>query len=127
MIPLFNYRVKAGFPSPATDYVESELDFNELLINNKTATYALKAEGDSMINAGIQSGDILIVDRSIKPESNHIIIASIDGDFTVKRLLLEKKSCYLIAENPEYPQIEITEETDFVIWGVVTYVIHKEL
>lgn len=127
MIPLFDTKIKAGFPSPATDFVESELDFNKLLIKNKAATYALKAEGDSMINAGINSGDILIVDRSIKPESNNIVIASINGDFTVKRLALEKSRCFLIAENPSYPQIEIGKEMDFIIWGVVTYVIHKTI
>lgn len=125
MIPLFDTKIKAGFPSPATDFVESELDFNKLLIHNKAATYALKADGDSMINAGINSGDILIVDRSIRAESNNIVIASINGDFTVKRVVFEKNRCFLLAENPSYPQIEITKDMDFIIWGVVTYVIHK--
>lgn len=127
MIPLFNTNINAGFPSPATDYIESDLDFNEFLIHNKTATYALRAKGDSMINAGIHSGDILIVDRSITAKSDNIVIASLYGDFTVKRFLVEKSQCYLVPENPNYQTTKIEKSMDFSIWGVVTYVIHKTL
>lgn len=125
MIPLFFNTVKAGFPSPATDYIESELDFNSLLVKNKAATFAARAQGDSMINAGIFPGDIIIIDRSIIPKSNDIIIASLDREFTVKRLIKKGRQIFLQPDNPMYHDIEVTEETDFQVWGVVTHTIHS--
>ncbi len=125
MIPLFIDPIKAGFPSPATDYIESDLDFNTFLIKNKSATYAARAQGDSMVGAGIYPGDILIIDRSIEPKSNDIIIASIDKEFTVKRFIKKSGEFFLYPENPDYPVIQITKSTDFQVWGVVTYTIHK--
>lgn len=125
MIPLFNSFIKAGFPSPATDYIESELDFNEYLVSNKSATYAVRAQGDSMINAGIFPGDILIVDRSITPKSNDIIIASLDKEFTVKRFIKNRDGVFLYPANQEFPIIKLSEQSDFMIWGVVTFNIHK--
>ena len=127
MIPLYLNTIKAGFPSPATDYIESDLDFNKYLITNRAATYAVRAQGDSMINAGIFPGDIMIIDRSITAKSNDIIIASLDKEFTVKRFIKNSNGFFLYPENPDYPVIEVTKSDDFVIWGVVTYTIHKFL
>ena len=123
MIPLFLNSIRAGFPSPAADYIESDLDFNNYLIKNRSATFAAKVDGDSMINAGISPGDILVIDRSITPKSNDIIIASFDKEFTVKRFIKKDKRFFLYPENNAYPVTEITKQSDFEIWGVVTYVI----
>ena len=123
--PFFLDSVSAGFPSPATDYMEAKLDLNEYLVRRPTATYIVKAKGPSMTEAGISSGDLLIVDRSITPRNNNIVIASIFGDLTVKKLKKKDHSLFLISANNEYPSIQIKEEMECFIWGVVTYVIHK--
>ena len=117
--------VSAGFPSPATDYMENKLDLNEYLIKHPAATFIVKASGTSMSQAGILSGDLLIVDRSISPSNDNIVIASIFGDLTVKKILKKKKSLFLISANDEYPSIEVKEEMECFIWGVVTYIIHE--
>lgn len=124
-IPLFSAKVSAGFPSPADDYIETYLDLNEHLIKHPAATFMVKAIGDSMIGAGISSGDILIVDRSIEPVHRKVVIAAIDGELTVKRLFLTDSQMILKAENPNYPDIEIKQDQDTTIWGVVTNVIHE--
>ncbi len=126
-IPLYSCSVKAGFPSPADDYVEAQLDLNEHLIKHPSATFFVRASGDSMINAGIHSGDILVVDRSIEACHGRIVIAAIDGELTVKRLHQQGSGIQLLAENPLYAPIHIREEADLVIWGVVTNVIHPVL
>ena len=123
--PFFLDSVSAGFPSPATDYMETKLDLNEHLIKRPTATYIVKAKGPSMNDAGISSGDLLIVDRSINPRNNSIVIASIFGDLTVKKIKKRDQSLFLISANSEYPSIQIKEEMECFVWGVVTYVIHK--
>ena len=123
--PLFSCRVSAGFPSPADDYIDQRLDLNELLIANPAATFFVRADGDSMTGAGINNGDILIVDRSLAATSGKIVIAIINGELTVKRLVQTTASCRLLAENPAYPDIEIDAESDFQVWGVVTSVIHQ--
>ena len=122
--PLFISSIKAGFPSPADDYIEKNLDLNEYLIKHPSATFFLKVEGESMIDAGIHSGDILIVDRSLEPKNNKIIIAALDGELTVKRIKKTKNKLFLVPENNQYLPIEITNEMDFSIWGIVIYVIH---
>jgi len=119
--------VSAGFPSPATDYMENKLDLNEHLIKHPAATFIVKANGISMIEAGISSGDLLIVDRSISPRNDNIVIASILGDLTVKKLQKKNQSFFLMSANESYPSIEIKEEMECFIWGVVTYVIHKTI
>jgi DNA polymerase V len=124
-LSLFLTPVAAGFPSPASDYIDKNIDLNEILIKNKIASFLVKAMGDSMVNAGIFSGDILIVDKSINPESNNIVVAIINGEFTVKRLIKDKQKIFLQPENPKYKPIEIGVEDDFKIWGVVTFVIHN--
>lgn len=123
--PLYLSPVRAGFPSPADDYIEKQLDLNEHLIKHPAATFLLKATGNSMINAGIFPGDLLIVDRSLEAVNNKIVVAVLNGEFTVKRLKKRQGKITLLAENPAYPPIEILEESNFEIWGVVAHVLHS--
>tara|TARA_Y100000590_G_scaffold95913_1_gene108889 strand:+ start:2008 stop:2451 length:444 start_codon:yes stop_codon:yes gene_type:complete len=123
--PVFLDKISAGFPSPATDYMENKLDLNEYLIKHPAATFIVKASGSSMINADIHSGDLLIVDRSLSPKNNNIVIASIFGDLTVKKIKKKNQSFFLVSANEDYPSIEVKEEMECFIWGVVTYVIHE--
>lgn len=125
--PLFTSTVSAGFPSPADDYIERHLDLNELLVKHPTATFFVRVEGQSMINAGIKSGDILIVDRSLNPSSGHVVIAVLNGEFLVKKLHKRGNQTWLLPENPKYQPMQITAEANFEIWGVVTSVIHNFL
>lgn len=123
-LPLFNGKVAAGFPSPADDYVDKTLDLNELLVQKPAATFFVRAQGESMLDAGIHPNDILIVDRSIEPVSGKIVICALNGELTVKRLQRNNEQWQLKAENTDYPDIVIHEELEMVIWGVVTNVIH---
>jgi DNA polymerase V len=123
--PLFQSKVNAGFPSPAEDYIEKNIDLNDLLISNPPATYFIRVEGDSMTGSGIYSGDVLVVDKSKKPKNDDIVVAVINSEFTVKKLKLYNNQVILEASNPKYPPIVITEYSDFQIWGVVQYAIHK--
>jgi len=123
--PLIGNKFPAGFPSPAADYLEGLLDLNEYLIKNKAATFFARVEGDSMIGCGIFPGDIVIVDRSLEAGNNSVVLARYDGEFTIKKLCIEKGELFLVSENESYPPIKINEELEFVIWGVVTTVIHK--
>ncbi len=124
-IPAFLTSVQAGFPSPADDYVESALDLNALIIQHPSATFFVRVEGESMIDANIHSGDTLVVDRSIEPSNGKIVIAVINGEFTVKRFVINQSGAFLAPENPKYPTFKIEQDSEFQIWGVVTYVIHK--
>ena len=124
-LPLFSCGVSAGFPSPADDYISQKLDINDLLIRNPAATFFVRAAGDSMTGVGINDNDILVVDRSLEPVHGKIIIAAINGELTVKRLVKTDHCCRLVAENPNYPPIEVTEELSCVVWGIVTSVIHQ--
>jgi len=123
--PLFLCGVAAGFPSPADDYIDRLLDLNELLIKNPAATFFVRVAGESMIGVGIHDGDILVVDRAVEPANGKIVVAAVNGELTVKRLLRHKGTCRLVAENPAYPQMEISDEIQFEVWGVVTSVIHQ--
>lgn len=123
--PLYTSSVRAGFPSPADDYIEARLDLNSHLIKHPAASFFVTASGDSMKNAGIHSGDLLVVDKSIQPENNHIVIAALNGELTVKRLSRSGGRVCLMPENNEFEPIDISGEDDLVIWGVVTYVIHR--
>ena len=122
--PLFVASVPAGFPSPADDYKEEKLDLNKYLIKNPAATYFVRVTGDSMIGAGIHSGDLLVVDRSIEPTDKKVVIAYIDGELTVKRIRIRKNKITIEPENSGFPTQEITPGTEFEVWGVVTNVIH---
>jgi len=123
-LPLFSSKVSAGFPSPADDYVEKSLDLNELLVQNPAATFFARAEGESMINAGIFPNDILVVDRSLEPVTGKIVVCALNGELTVKRLVREHEQWILKPENANYPDIPLLEDLELVIWGVVTRVIH---
>ena len=123
--PVFLERVPAGFPSPAGDYMEGKLDLNQYLIKHPAATFFVRVSGDSMTEAGIHSGDLLIVDRSLEPTDGNIVIAALDGDLTVKRLERRKGKLRLLAANEDYDPLEVSEEQSFEIWGVVTNVIHS--
>jgi DNA polymerase V len=120
-----SWLVPAGFPSPAADHTEERIDLNKQLIRNKAATYIFKVKGDSMTGIGIYEGDALLVDRSMDPKHNHIVVAQLNNEFTVKRLYRRGGVVKLMAENPIYPARLIKEEDDFVVWGVVTNNIHK--
>lgn len=124
-LPLYAHKVVAGFPSPAEDYIEERLDLNDKLIRNKEATFLLSVQGDSMKDAGIMDGDILVVDRSIAPQDGKIVIAALDGELTVKRLSIKSTGTWLVPENDAYPPIAVKEEADIVIWGVVTATISQ--
>ena len=123
-LPLFSGKVSAGFPSPADDYIEKTLDLNELLVQKPAATYFVRAQGESMLGAGIHPNDILVVDRSLEPVPGRIVICALNGELVVKRLKRRAGQWVLGSENPAYLDIVLCEEVDTVIWGVVTNVIH---
>ncbi|MBP6818366.1 MAG: translesion error-prone DNA polymerase V autoproteolytic subunit [Ferrovibrio sp.] len=126
-LPLLLATVPAGFPSPAADYEEGRLDLTELLIRHPAATFLMRVKGESMRDAGILDGDLLIVDRSIPPVHGHIVVAGIDGDLTVKRLRRQGRRAWLVAANPDFPPIEITDREDAVIFGVAAHAVHHLL
>jgi DNA polymerase V len=125
LLDVCGWKVPAGFPSPAADHTQERIDLNKQLIRNKEATYIFRVKGDSMTGAGIYEGDALLVDRSMDPKHNNIVIAQLNNEFTVKRLYRRGGVVKLIAENPIYPPRLIKEEDDFIVWGVVTNNIHK--
>ncbi|MDX2050264.1 MAG: translesion error-prone DNA polymerase V autoproteolytic subunit [Rickettsiaceae bacterium] len=126
-LPLYSGKVAAGFPSPADDYMDTRLNLNEYLIQRPASSFFVRVTGESMIGAGINNGDILVVDRSLEPRHNKIVIAAVNSELTVKRLYKKEGLVKLVAENPNYKDIIIGEIEDLVIWGVVTTVIHQFL
>jgi len=126
-IPLLTESVSAGFPSPADDYTEENIDLNEHLISNPFSTFFLRVRGESMINAGIKDKDLIIVDKSLIAKPGDIVIAMIDGEFTIKRLSIKNDELYLKAENHNYPDFKFKNHIDVQIWGVVIYSIHSYL
>lgn len=123
--PLYLSSVAAGFPSPAEDFVEGHLNLHEHLVRNNAATFFLHASGSSMIGAGILDGDLLVVDRSAKAADGRVVIAALNGELLVKRLVRREGRVFLASENPDFPDFDITESEHVHIWGVVTYAIHK--
>ncbi|MCX7862590.1 MAG: translesion error-prone DNA polymerase V autoproteolytic subunit [Bacteroidales bacterium] len=121
-IPLIE-TIKAGFPSPADDFIEVPLDLNKALIKNPSATFFARVVGNSMQDANIDHGDILIIDRSIKPSDGKIAVCFVDGEFTVKRLHIKNNECYLMPANSNFKPIKITSDNNFIIWGIVTHII----
>ena len=117
--------ISAGFPSPADDFKETRISLDRELVKNKEATFYARVSGDSMVGAGLDDGDLLVIDRSLNPENGKIAVCLVDGEFTVKRIKKEKKKLYLIPENKKYKPIELKEENELIIWGVVEYVIKK--
>lgn len=124
-LPFVVNGISAGFPSPADDFLDINIDLNNYLVKNPSTTFYGKVRGDSMIDAGIHDGDLLIIDKSLSPQNNKVAVCFIDGEFTVKRIKIEKDLIWLIAENKNYPPIKVTEANDFIIWGIVTNVIKE--
>ena len=121
-LPFYIHKVGAGFPSPATDYIEDDIDLNSQLIRNAPATFIIRVQGKSMNNVGIHDGDLLIVDRSINPRNSSTVIANVDEELVVKTFMKEKGKNYLASGQKK---IELNDNPNVIIWGVVTYVIHK--
>lgn len=124
-MPYISSGIKAGFPSPAADFDGSRISIDQIVVKNQTATFYAKANGNSMIGAGIDDGDILVIDKSIEPQDGKIAVCFIDGEFTVKRIKVQENSLLLLPENMLFEPIEVTQENDFIIWGIVTYVVKK--
>lgn len=124
-MPLAHTGVSAGFPSPADDFKELRISIDQEVVKNEEATFYARVAGQSMQGAGLDDGDLLVIDRSKEPEDNAIAVCFIDGEFTVKRLKVEAACIYLMPENPNYSPIKVTEDNQLIIWGVVTYVVKK--
>ena len=124
-IPFVEEGIKAGFPSPAQDYVEQSIDLNKILLKHPSSTFFARVDGNSMENTFIMDGDLVIIDKSLEVRDGCKVVAFIDGAYTMKTIKLGKNEVFLIPENPDYPIITVTPDQPFMIWGVVTYVIHK--
>ena len=124
-IPFIDDGIKAGFPSPAADYVEGSIDLNKALIKHPASTFFARVNGDSMEQSLILDGDMVIIDKSLEVREGCKVVAFVDGEFVMKTIRLGKNEIYLIPENPDYPTITVTPDNQFTIWGVVTYVVHK--
>ena len=122
---IINSGIAAGFPSPAEDFKQNRISLDSELVKNKDATFFARVSGQSMIGAGLEDNDLLVIDRSLEPENNKIAVCFIDGEFTVKRLLIKKGKLWLQPENSKFKAIEVTDDNEFVIWGIVTNVIKK--
>ena len=122
---LIEQGISAGFPSPADDFKEIRISLDKELVKNQESTFYARVSGDSMLGAGIDDGDLLVIDKSLSPENGKIAVCFIDGDFTVKRIVKEKGKLYLKAENKKYKSIELSEESELIVWGIVEYVIKK--
>ncbi|MEN8765537.1 MAG: LexA family protein [Wenyingzhuangia sp.] len=124
-LPFIENGIKAGFPSPAEDFQGTRISLDKELIKNETATFFAKVDGDSMQDAGMSHGDLLVIDRSLEPENGKIAVCMLDGEFTVKRLRVEEDGVYLVPENINYPEIKVETDQELLIWGMVTYVIKE--
>ena len=124
-LPFITAGIKAGFPSPAADFDESKISLDAVLVKNRDATFYAKAAGTSMIGAGIDDDDILVIDRSLEPQNNKVAVCFLDGEFTVKRIKVAKDKVFLMPENKDFEPIVITDENQLIIWGIVTYVVKK--
>ncbi len=124
-LQMFENRIQAGFPSPAQGAFADSVDLNHELISNPAATFCARVIGDSMVDSGINEGDMLIIDRSIDPHDGDIAVCFIDGDFTVKRIIIDDKGLSLVPANRKYPVIRVPEDSNFIIWGVVSHIIKK--
>ncbi len=123
--PIVNEDIAAGFPSPAEDFKEVRISLDKELIKNEDATFYARVRGNSMIDASIEDGDLLVIDKSIESRDGRIAICMVDGEFTIKRLKVEKDCVYLMPENKKYKPIKVTKENELIIWGIVTYVIKQ--
>jgi len=125
-LPIADEGIKAGFPSPAQDFMDMAIDLNRELVRHPASTFYGRVRGSSMIDAGIHDGDILIIDKSLDPRNGDMAVCFIDGEFTIKYIRIEKQAVWLVPANEEYEPIKVTEENDFLIWGIVTYSIKKQ-
>lgn len=125
LLPYADEGIRAGFPSPAQDHLEQAIDLNKELIRHPASTFYGRVVGDSMRDEGIEEGDILVIDKSLKLLDNDLAVCFVDGEFTVKRVRLEQEAAWLVPSNPEYPSIRVTKDNEFIIWGIVTYTIKK--
>ena len=123
-VDLYLTSISAGFPSPAEDHIDVSLNLNDYLVKHPSSTFYIYVKGDSMIGAGIYDGDLMVVDRSLEVRSNSVVVAVIDGEFTVKKIYKKNNQIYLLPDNKSYKSIHIKEHMDFQIWGVVTHSIH---
>ena len=124
-LPYVDGGIKAGFPSPAQDYIDQAIDLNKELVRNPASTFYGRVCGDSMICEGIEEGDILVIDKSLDAQNDDLVVCYVDGEFTLKRIDIQKEVIWLVPSNPDYPKIKVTAENDFIVWGVVTYTIKK--
>lgn len=124
-LPYADEGIRAGFPSPAQDYMELAIDLNKELIKHPTSTFYGRVVGDSMKDEGIEEGDILVIDKSLELTDDDLAVCFIDGDFTVKRVRLESDAAWLVPSNVKYPPIKVTKDNEFMVWGIVTYTIKK--
>ncbi len=124
-IPVAGSGVHAGFPSPAEDHIEGRLDLNKLAVTHPDATFFARVEGDSMKDDCIEDGDLLVIDKSLKPEDGNVVVSYLDGEFTLKRIQIKKGKIYLVPANEKYKVLEVSDDTDFRVWGVVRYVLKK--
>ena len=124
-LPMLSAGISAGFPSPAMDFMDVSIDLNQLMIKHPSATFFGRVQGSSMLDAGISDGDLLVIDRSLSPSNNKIAVCFIDGEFTIKRIQKEVDCCWLMPANEKYKPIKVTNENDFLVWGIVTHVIKK--
>jgi DNA polymerase V len=122
-LPLLSVGISAGFPSPALDFIDLTIDLNNHLIKHPSATFYGRIKGHSMSDAGINDGDLLVIDKSIEPQDGKIAVCFIDGEFTIKRIKLDKNICWLMPANKNYEPIKVTPDNDFLIWGIVIHVI----
>lgn len=126
-VPVLGDAVPAGFPSPAEDYLDMDLNLHDYLVRNPAATFCVRVSGGSMVSADIKSGDVMVIDRALDPTNNSIVLAVLNGEFTVKRIKKRANELYIIADNEEYQPMKITKDVDFQVWGVVTFIIHKAI
>lgn len=125
-LPVADEGIKAGFPSPAQDFMDSAIDLNKELVKHPSSTFYGRVKGDSMIDAGISDGDLLVIDKSLEPQNGDVAVCFIDGEFTLKYIKMEEQVIWLIPANEHYKPIKVTEVNDFLIWGIVTYSIKKQ-
>ncbi len=125
LLPVADEGIRAGFPSPAQDYMDVAIDLNKELIKNPSTTFYGRVKGDSMIDADVYDGDILVIDKSIEPQDNDMAVCYLDGEFTLKYIEIHKDVIYLVPANSKYKKIVVTSDQNLIIWGIVTYVIHK--
>lgn len=121
VLPVADGGIRAGFPSPAQDYLEGGIDLNRELVRNPETTFFGRVSGDSMAGAGIEDGDLIVIDKSISASDGDIAVCFVDGEFTLKRIHIEKDVVWLVPENPKYRKIKVTPDQNFMVWGVVTY------